>query len=142
MARDGFDTRKLDAFARQLLEIAEETMPRETKKFLRQEGLKLTRLVRNNAKSSGIEKESGNYFCSIKRGKIYKFDGNLSIRAYSNDPKAHLLEHGHRNVGKDGSEHGFTKGYKVFKRSQQEFERQYLDDCEEFINDLLKKGLS
>lgn len=141
MAKNGFDTSEIDAFARQLLELAEVTMPRETKKFLRQEGLKLTRLVRQHAKSSGIEKESGNYFKSIKRGKVYKFNGALSIRAYSNDPKAHLLEYGHRNVTKTGEEVGFVRGFKVFRKSEQEFERQFIDDCQQFVDQLLKKGL-
>ncbi|MFD2671816.1 HK97 gp10 family phage protein [Marinicrinis sediminis] len=137
---DDFDLRELDDFAMRMLELAEETMPRETKKFLRVEGSKLRKLTLKNAKSS-VKKDTGNYFKGIKRGKLYTYNGNQSIRVYGASPHAHLIEHGHRMVSEDGQEVGFVRGKKVFQKSLEEFEQEYIRDCQEFIDDLLNEGL-
>lgn len=141
MARDGIDFSEMDAMTKRLMELALKTMPKESQKFLKEEANKLKKIISKKAKSSGIKKQSGNYFKSIKRGKIYKYQGKLSIRAYSTDPKAHLIEYGHRIVDKSGREHGFQAGQHVFKTSQRQFESEFMNDCKEFFSGLLEKGL-
>ncbi|ULO09667.1 HK97 gp10 family phage protein [Paenibacillus sp. 19GGS1-52] len=144
MAQQGIDFSEMDEFTKRLMDIAVKKMPKESKKFLRTEGNKLKKIIKKNAKSSGVKKQSGNYIKSIKRGKIYKYEGKLSIRAYSTDPKAHLIELGHKIVTKKPGKQdvGFVPGHHVFKKSEAEFKSEYLADCKEFFDGLLEDGLS
>lgn len=153
---NGFDIKELEEYEKKLISLASTKMPNECKKFMRVEGNKLKRVTLANAKAA-IKKKSGNYFKSIKRGKAYKYQGNdaWAVRVYSYDPKAHLLEKGHRIVtrgkGKKAKKHyttlnggiekGFAKGYKVFKKSEQEFQNTFYNDVENFIDEVIEKGL-
>ncbi|WP_256761410.1 HK97 gp10 family phage protein [Cohnella sp. WQ 127256] len=140
MSDDGFDMREIDAFNRRLLNLANNQFPKETKKFLQKEGNKLKTKTRAKVKQK-VKKDTGNYQKSIKRGKVYKFDGADSVRVYSGDPKSHLIEYGHKIVGKDGTEHGFKQGEHVFADAAQEFNNEFIADCEQFIDEMLDKGL-
>ncbi|KQX69232.1 HK97 gp10 family phage protein [Paenibacillus sp. Root444D2] len=138
---DGFDFSEMEEFTRQLMDLAVQRMPRESKKFLRDEGNKLKKDTKAKAKQK-VKKDKGIYQKSIKRGKVYKFNGNqLSIRTYSNAPHAHLIEHGHRIIGKDGSEHGFKQGEHVFEDSVREFHDKFISDVEDFVDEMLEQGL-
>lgn len=153
---DGFDFKELEQYEKKLIDLATKKMPTECKKFVRAEGTKLKRITLRNAKAS-VKKDTGNYFKSIKRGKAYKYRGNdaWAVRVYSYDPKAHLLEKGHRIVtrgkGKKAKKHyttlnggvekGFVKGYKVFEKSEKSFQNTFYNDIEDFIDDVLAKGL-
>lgn len=141
MASDGMDGRELENFTKQLLDLATKQMPRESAKFLRTEGNKLRKETTAKAKQK-IRELSGNYHKSIKRGKTYKYEGDsLSVRVYSGDPKSHLIEYGHRIVDKTGQEHGFKPGEHVFEEAAQQFGDQFVSDCEQFIDNMLDKGL-
>ncbi len=134
----GFDglANELDDFTRDLINLAQNQMPKKTKKFLRQQGSKLTKEVKNQAKSK-VKKKTGNYLKSIKRGKVYTFDDALAIRAFSGAPHAHLIELGH--VNKDGT---FTEGKYVFKQAYDDYQDTFVSDLETFIDDMLDEGLS
>lgn len=141
MSNDDFDISELDEFVVELLELAEEKMPNETKKFLQREGNKLRRMTLKKAKSL-VKKDSGNYFKGIKRGKVYKFEGDQSsIRVYGSSPHSHLLEYGHEQVTHDGKTVGFVRGYRTFEKAAKEFEEEFIRDTEDFIDELLDKGL-
>lgn len=120
------DDRELEQFNRNL-ESFQVKFPIESRKMLRLVGNQARKIVLNKAKQL-IKKDSGNYFKSIKRGKVF-FDreGKLTVRVYSNKiaPHAHLIEFGHRIVGKDGTEHGFQPGYHVFEKATPEVETQF-----------------
>lgn len=137
---DIFDISELSDFENDLIKLANDTMPKESKKFLRDEGSKLRKTTLSNAKSK-VKKKTGNYFKGIKRGKVYNYDGALSIRVYDGSPHAHLLEYGHRQVTEDGKEVGFVQGMHIFEESQKEFQSTYYSDAEQFIDDVLNKGL-
>lgn len=147
MADAEFDVRELDEFTKELLELAEKTMPKESKKFLQVEGNKLRRITAQKARELIKKPKTRNYFKGIKRGKVYRYkdDKNqLSIRIYGSSPHSHLLEYGHRMVGHkpDKEELGFVKGYRIFEKAAKEFENEYFNDCEKFVEDMLEKGLS
>lgn len=135
---DEFDIHELTDFEEDLIKLANDKLPRESKKFLRQEGTKLRKSTLKNAKSK-VKKDTGNYFKSIKRGKVYNYDDSLAIRCYSSAPHAHLIEKGHRQVTKDGVEIGWVDGLNVFEESEKEFESTYYNDIEEFIDEVLEK---
>lgn len=143
---DGFDTRELTKFQRELIDIAQKKMPKESKTFLRTQGKKLRKETLAAAKSSGIKKKTGNLYKGIKTGKVYTFksNGGLSIRVYGGNPgyHIHLLEYGHRQVTKDGKEVGFVKGKKFFEKAAKQFESVHYDDVQKFLDAALEKGLS
>lgn len=137
---DDFDISQLTDFEQELINLANDTMPKESKKFLRNEGTKLRKGTLAKAKGK-VKKVTGAYFKSIKRGKVYDYDGSLSIRCYSSAPHGHLIEYGHRIVNKDGEEVAWKDGYYVFEEAEEEFQPTYFSDCETFIDDVLEKGL-
>lgn len=62
-----------------------------------------------------LGRKTGNYIKSIKRGKVYDYNGAHAVRVYSAAPHAHLIEEGHRMVTHDGREVGFVPGHHVFE---------------------------
>lgn len=135
---DIFDFHELDIFDKQLLSIAEKDMPRETKKILKKEGKKLKTKTKAKAKQK-VKRNTGNYFKGIKNGKVYKYNGALATRVYNTSSHAHLIEHGHRIVAKNGKEVGFKDGEHVFEESAREFEGEYNKDLEQFIDEIIRK---
>lgn len=136
---NGFDINELFNFETDLLNLADDT-PKEAKKMLRKEGTKLKNKTVKNAKSK-VKVKTGAYVKGIKRGKVYKYrdNGALSVRVYGASPHAHLIEHGHRQVTADGKEVGFVEGKHVFEDTAKDFEKEYYNDIDQFLNDLLDK---
>lgn len=115
------------------------TNGKESKEFLKKAGNKLKNKTLSVAKSR-VKEHTGNYIKSIKRGKVYEFEGDLAVRTYSTAPHAHLIEYGHIIKSKDGKEHGFKRGYGIFKTAEKDFEEEFYDDSEKFIDDILMKN--
>lgn len=143
---DGFDLSELEQFEKDLLSLATEKVPKESKKFLKKEATKLTKVNKNTYKSKGIgetgitEKE---ILSKFKAGKVYKYEGDLSCRAYNSHPLSHLLNDGFIHKGgkdKKGKE-TWIPGYKFMEDASNSFEKQYFEDTEEFIDELIEKGL-
>lgn len=109
---------------------------KSAKKFLQKAGNKLKKKTIEQAQKS-VKKYTGTYIKSIKRGKVYDFKGNLSVRTYSASPHAHLIESGHRIVTRSGREKGFKSGYHVFEKAAKNFEDELTEDVENFIQELL-----
>lgn len=150
---DGFDTKELTEFEKELLDIAQRDMPKESKKFMNKQGRNLKKRTVVIARMNTGEK-TGNYIKSIKKGKVYNKDGALCVRAYSYAPHAHLIEYGHRQVvnpssggkikkGKGiGKEVGFVRGRYVFEDAAGTYEPEFYAETQRFIDDILDKGLS
>ena len=136
MASAVFDTRELDAYARELERTVRDA-PKTQKKFMRQEGSKLLRRTKSEAKR--VKVKTGNYKKSIKRGKVYEYDGAQAIRVYSTAPHAHLIEDGHRMVTHDGREVGFVPGMHVFEVAGKAFEPEYLADIDDMLDEAVKE---
>ena len=141
-----FDTAQLDQWAKDMLQIAETKLPKEAKKFLRKEGNQLRKetikeaknKVRADHKKPERYKSAVHYHKSIKRGRVYRYRGDLSIRAYSMAPHAHLLEYGHRLLS-HGKEVGVVPGVAVFETARKRFEQTFVDDCEHWIDEVMDK---
>lgn len=141
---DGFEVSGLDEFTKDMLSLAQETLPKESKKFLKKNANQLKTASKKKAKSLGIIENSGSFYNGFKSGKVYKYSGNLSCRAINNSPHAHLLENGHLQTNKDGTSvgKGFVPGFHYMQRATEEFQNKYYENCESFIDDMLKnKGL-
>lgn len=134
-----FDFSELDRYSEAILRIAEEEMPRETKKFIRTEGRKLKTATKKKARKK-VKKKTGNYLKGIKNGKVYTYRGNggTSIRVYGGKPAhhAHLIEYGHIIKNKAGEEVGFAPGYHVFQEAADEFQPEFYSDTQKFIDEM------
>ena len=129
----------LDKLSKELLNLANGIKDgKETKKFLKKEGIKLKNKTISTAKNR-VKKKTGNYIKGIKSGKVYEYQGAYACRTYSTAPHAHLIEYGHIKKDRTGREHGFQRGYKVFGTAQKEFEEEFYQDTEKFIDEVLMK---
>lgn len=137
---------ELKKFAKDMEKIAKELdSGAKSKKFMKNEGNKLKKAVLKEAKSK-VKAHTGNYFKSIKAGKVYKDKdkGGLSIDAYSASSVAHLIEEGHiirgknKKDGSKGKEHGFKSGYHVFDNATKNFKGEFIDDVEKFKDKVFK----
>jgi len=155
MRDDGLDDRDLEVFGDHLMRMAEREFPHETKVFLRQKGTELNKAVKKMAKERVGKKGKGKqkkkadkrYLNGFKRGKAYKHTGSNSfaVRVYNSRPHAHLIEYGHVQLDHDQNpvENGerFVRGRYVLRDAASAFEPKFNEDAEDFIDDLLDKGL-
>ncbi|MCU6709403.1 hypothetical protein M6D81_11875 [Paenibacillus sp. J5C_2022] len=118
--------------------LMEKEMPKQSKQLLRRVGTVSRQIVARKAKQL-VKRKSGTYHKSIKRGKIWTENGQLLIRVYSKAPHKFLIELGHRIVGKDGTEHGFKPGLKVFEKAGNEIEDKYDQLIEQEFDRLMHK---
>lgn len=132
---EGLDLQGLEQFGKDLLRTGE-TYRKKEKKFLQREGSKLRKKVK--AKAKAVRKKTGNYYKSIKRGKVYSYRGEQAVRVYSAAPHAHLIEDGHRMVTHEGREVGFVRGHHIFEVARDAFEPQFLMDLDDFLEGVLK----
>lgn len=132
----------LSEFQRDLLDIAQEKLPRESYKIMRKIGSKARVHVARKARSE-VKKVSGNYHKRWKRGKVFKGDnGELVVRIINSSPHAHLIESGHRMVTHDGTEVGFVEGKHVLENGIMDFDNsgQFEEMLSQWLDDLLEGG--
>lgn len=137
MADFEIDAKGLDTFKRELDDL-ERLFPKQAKQMMLRSGTKARAVVAKNAKQL-VQKRTGNYLRSIKRGKVWVDAQGTKVRVYSRAPHAHLIEYGHRIVGKDGTEHGFKEGYHVFGKATQEIESTWNDILEKEFDRIMSK---
>ena len=136
MASAVFDTRELDAYARELAQAARDA-PKTQKKFMRKEGSKLLRRTKQEARR--VKVRTGNYKKSIKRGKVYEDDASQAVRFYSPAPPSHLSVDAIGMVSHDGRELGFVPGMHIFEVSGKDFQPEFLADIDEMLDEVVKE---
>jgi len=145
MADHDFDDKELLKLADDLEEMSK-VLPKVTKRFLNKEGNKLKTVVKKLAKTR-IKIQSNNYMEHLKRGKPYQYKGvDWSVRVYNASNHAHLIEDGHDIVAKGskrgkGRKIGYKNGYHIHADAERRFVATYLKDAEDFLDDVLNKGL-
>lgn len=127
----------LDEYLKNLDFLIKE-MPKESKMVLRKAGSKARTIVARVARKM-VGRHGGTYHKSFKRGKVWETDDGYRIRVYNNAPHAHLIEDGHRIIGKDGSEHGFKPGLKVMEKGNKEVEKEWDNIMRQQLDDLMSK---
>lgn len=143
MSSDGFDFSELTKFEKKLVNMANDTMPKESKKFIKKEVNKLNKLNKKVYQRKGIGEVTGNFKRGFKSGKVYKYRGVWSARAYNNSPHAHLLNDGYMwtpHKGQKGDER-FIPGFHFMEEAARGFESGYYSDIDEFLKNILIKGL-
>lgn len=137
---DGFEFEELEAFTKDMMSLANDKMPRESKKFIKKETNKLNNKNKSVYKSKGIDEKTGNLLAGFKSGKVYKFNGSWSCRALNSSPHAHLINDGWVHKSPNGSEK-FIPGFHFLEEAARAFESGYYKDCEDFVSDVINKGL-
>lgn len=108
-------------FQKDLLELAQVKLPKETFKLMRRVGNRAAVHVRRKAKADVIA-DTGNYHSRFKRGKVFRdAEGKIVTRVINSAHHAHLIEHGHRQVTKDGREVGYVLGFNVMSDGAKNF---------------------
>jgi hypothetical protein len=138
---DDFDIEMgaIDTFMKELDDL-QKHFPREAKRLMLRSGTKARAIVLKKAKQL-VKKRTGNYFRSIKRGKVW-VDGSTheyKVRVYSRSPHAHLLEYGHRIVDKNGVERGFKEGYHVYQKATREIDDQWTEIVAKEFDKMMSK---
>lgn len=143
MSEDGFGFKQLLTLSDEYRAVSK-AMPKESKKFLQQQGTKLLRktkrkakqLVRTDHQKPKRYQDAPHYHDMLKRGKAYFYQGTktYAIRVYSGARHAHLLEYGHKTTNG-----GQVDARNVFAKAGQEFERDFSDACETFLDTAVKK---
>lgn len=149
---DGFNYKELDELNRELLQIANETMPKEAKAFMRKEGSKVAKQTKSGLRTA-YKVRTGKLVRGVKRGKAYlrKQDNAYQIRVHM-APKGdivdiktgktkktyeNVVDYGHRTPsGK------VVKGKRIKDKVEAFFSEEFEEDVLDFIDDLLDKGLS
>lgn len=148
----GFDISELTEFAQQMVYMAKQQFPEETKKFMKTEARKL-RLKMSKRARGEVKRKTGNYPKGFKAGrKVYEYDGDdYNILVYNSAPHAHLLEHGHiltthgteeKPLGRGGGkEIGFVPGNKVLAVESERFKPEFESDIENDLGDFIVREL-
>lgn len=132
-------------FDRYLIKKAQE-LPKEAFRIMRIMGQEARKkAVKRSKTKSEIGSVTRNYQRSWKRGKAFRRkDGSFAIEVYNNSPHAHLIEDGHRIVGKkpEKKEYGFARGRKILDKSMREFQDNELESMlGAWLDEMLDKGL-
>lgn len=136
----GFDTHELSDLAIQLYRTAEKEYPEEVKPFLRKEANKTRRTLRDKTKGL-TRKKTGNLLKGIKRGNVYKHNGDFQIRVYNKAPHAHLIEHGHVYYHRGQKTEKYVPGKYPAAYTTMQMKREFPGDVQQFLDEMFRKGL-
>jgi len=139
MADFDIDMKGLNRFTKEL-DALERNFPKQAKQLMMRSGSKARTIIARKARQL-VKKHTGYYLRSIRRGKVWADNatGEYKVRVYTYAPHAHLIEYGHRVVGKDGSEHGFQHGYRVFEKATREIEKDWDNIIESEFDKIMSK---
>lgn len=135
-------------FDQDILTLAEETMPRETKKFMRREGGRAATHTRQKARAA-VNKKTGNYFKSLKGTKAWKnYRGDYGVKVHAKSPigrHAGFLEYGHKILirGKYRPKHRdiMTRDFHIIEKGVKSFDGRFFTDCQTFVDQLVENGM-
>jgi len=141
--QDGFLFDELSEFKQDIMRSIKDIFPKETKKFIKTEAKKISKVAKKIAKKEvGTSKdtkknweESKSYHKKFKTGKVYKYaENDYCVRAFNSAPHAHLIEYGHIMADHQGKPTGtFVQPKLIYKQAEIEFMSQWLYDCEDFM---------
>lgn len=147
---DGLDLKELTKFETDLMKIANDFLPKESKKFLKKQGTKLSKKNKQAYDSCGVGSgENKEVAKAFKAGKVYKYDSALAIRAYNgaivtnkDGSKKYsfgaMMNNGYRHINRDGTE-SWVAGYHFMEKASSEFQSEYVENCQEFVNQIVDK---
>lgn len=132
----------LTEFQKDLLDVAQNKLPKESLRVMRKIGSKARTKVARKARST-VKKKTGNYHKGFKRGKAFKdSEEKYVVRVINSQPHAHLIEYGHQQVTKDGRNAGFVAGKSVLANGMGDFDSSgvFEEELLDWLDDLLESG--
>lgn len=138
MSENGFDLGDLDVFRQQLADVANE-YPATAEKHLRRIGNKFKKIIKEKSPDSG--KDHKNKLNKSWKSEVKGFSGeDLSMDIWSTSPHFHLVDRGHKLVGKNGVVLGFVQGKHFLAATAQEIESDVVPaEIEKMYKDISKK---
>lgn len=143
----GFDLSDLEKLNEDFLKLANDTFPKETKKFIRRQGAKLERQLRKAYKTK-VKKKTGNLQKGVERGMPTQYEGDWQIRVRNVALHAQLIEHGHvmKDKNKNPIRNAFgqevwVEGKYVAAFTVNDFKKEYPQAVDEFVDQMLEAGL-
>jgi len=147
---DGFDVSELTDFSKKILARVSDELPKESRKFIKKQANLLNKKNKLAFNSTGIGEGGKDTLKGFKAGKVYKYKGALSVRAFnssivtSKDGKKYsfgaMMNNGFMHINRDGSE-SFVPGHHFMEKSLVSFQNQYVSNCEQFISEMIPKML-
>lgn len=143
----------LTEFSKELLDLANDKFPKETRKFLQRAGNKLRKNAKDNYKK-GTTTGTKNLIKGLKRDRAFKYGKDeWQVRVKNTAPHAWLVEHGHVMLGHKeqgkpkltvaNTGEAFVRGKNIMGKTAKAFPSEYEQMAEEFIDMMLdEKGLS
>lgn len=135
----GMEFSDLSELVKEMYRTAEEVYPDQAKKFLKAEGNKGRRKLRERTKAV-TEKKTGNLLKGIRRSGVQKHDGDFQIRVYNKAPHAHLIEHGHVLWVNGKKTERFVPGRHPAAETTKVLKQEFPKDAEAFVDELIKEG--
>jgi hypothetical protein len=138
---DGIEFHGLDEFVEQIAEVRRK-YPDAAEAELR----KLANLLKKKAIEKTPESANADKKDKYKLKKSYhlsqtKQEGStLSVEFNSSSPHFHLIERGHKIVGKDGKENGFVPGVHMVQKSSSEVDEETPEHVEAWLNKFTKEN--
>lgn len=158
----GYVYTDFDFLETQMLQLARELCPSETRKFLNREATKGRKILKQNTKAaigSRVNptnyrklgaKGTGNLLRGSKKGRVFKYRGDpdaMQVRVKNAAPHAHLFEYGHEVYiaghpkGRKAREAGYVShGHDVLGRTAKQMQTEFNRDASAFVDDLLRRG--
>ena len=144
----------IDQYRDVMMEAAQKTIPKESKRILATETQKLKRYLlkcaEQNVPVSEINApEHKKYHASFKVGKTYKYNESLSKRVFNNSRHGRYVEGGRKIVVgyKRGERYGNlpnvierTKAYRVYGTVKPEFAPIYKEDLMKWLDKMTREG--
>ena len=129
---DGFKFDEIGELEKDILELAKDQFPKETKKFVIEEAKKGKEIAKSIAQTE-LNKKTGRYLKGFKTGKSGLKD-KFSYKFFNDSPHG-----GSRRSGAGGAKNGFVEGKKIFLKAQVQVQSEFAKDVDEFISKLMDK---
>lgn len=141
----------IEEYRERMMTLAQQVLPKESKKLLKTETQKLKRHLQRYAKQHvpvsriPASEKHRKYHASFKTGKTYRYDDSLSKRVFNNSRHGRFVEGGRKIARgyrkRDGYKNepavGRTPAYAVYKTVKAEFDPIYKQDLDDWIAKML-----
>lgn len=135
-----FELTGLDEFEKTLVDMIEIKYPEEVKKILYEIADELKEEAKRRTPVGTENKsKSKKLINSWKVGRVKNVKGEFFIEVKNTAPHAHLIEDGHRIVGKDGSTHGWWEGKHMLLVSVKKLEERLEPRLQAWLNRMLEE---
>ena len=137
----GFDLSELAALNQSLLKLADETFPTETKKFIRRQGTQVKSRLKK-AYRQKTTKKTGHLLAGVSADSFAtRTEDGWQIRVRNTAPHAHLIEHGHVFYHRGTKTEKWVEGKHIAGTVVNEYKAAYPQEVDEFVDQMLGKGL-